>query len=238
MINPAREEMLSKIKAALKPEAAQESLSSSTRRAVEIRQSCDERRESLIEQFATELTRVGGHLFRAASLAAASEYVEQLALSAGARRAVGWDSPLVARVAPPELWKKIGVEFLRDGAASTAGTASDFVKAAIASEIGITAVDYALADTGTLVLISGAGRARSASLVPPVHLAVVEARQIISGLDDLFPLLAETGNGSARQMPSAITFITGPSRTADIELTLVVGVHGPQQLHVILLAEA
>jgi L-lactate dehydrogenase complex protein LldG len=232
MIDPAREEMLSKIRAALKPEAAQESLSFSTRRADEIRQRCDERRESLIEQFATELTRIGGHLFRAASPAAASEYVERLARSAGAKSVVGWDSPLVERVAPPELFEKIGVEFLRDGAAGS------FVNTAIDSEIGITAVDYALADTATLVLISGAGRARSASLVPPVHLAVVEARQIISGLDDLFPLLAETGNGSDRHMPSAITFITGPSRTADIELTLVVGVHGPQQLHVVLLAEA
>lgn len=234
MAHTAREEVLSRIRAALKREAPQEGLSSPSPPADPRCEKGDERRERLIEQFAAELTRVGGHLFRAASLAAASEYVERLTLSAGARRVIGWDSALVESIAPADLFERMGVEFLPDRAA---GTASDFVRAAIDSEIGITAADYALADTGTLVLISGPGRARAASLVPPVHLAVVDARRIISGLDDLFLLLAETSNGSASHPASAITFITGPSRTADIELTLVVGVHGPQQLHVILLAD-
>jgi L-lactate dehydrogenase complex protein LldG len=193
----------------------------------------------LIERFAAELTRVGGHLFRAESFSAASDYLEQLALAERARRVVGWDLPLIDEIARFDRLERIGVEFLRDRVdedrAEEAGR--EFVKAAIDSQIGITTVDYALAEAGTLVLISGAGRARSASLVPPVHVAVVEAQQIISGLDDLFPLLAERGDGSARHPASAITFITGPSRTADIELTLVVGVHGPQQLHVILLTE-
>ena len=234
MAHTAREEVLSRIKAALKSEAPEKGLSFASPRPDEIRQRCDEQRASLIERFAAELTRVGGHLFRAASPASASEYVERLALSAGARGVIGWDSPLIESIAPPQLFERIGVEFLPDRAEGAAG---DFVRAAINSDLGITAVDYALADTGTLVLISGPGRARSASLVPPVHLAVVEARQIISGLDDLFALLAEAGDASNRHPASAITFITGPSRTADIELTLVVGVHGPQQLHVILLAD-
>ncbi|HJQ71008.1 MAG TPA: lactate utilization protein [Blastocatellia bacterium] len=228
MAHTAREEVLSRIKAALKSEAPRKVMSFAVPTVDEIRRRCDERREHLVEQFASELTRVGGHLFRASSPAAASEYVERLLLSAGASSVVAWDSPLIDSVAPVSLFERLGVEFLRDGAA---GAESDFVKAAIDSEVGITAVDYAIADTGTLVLISGPGRARSASLVPPVHLALVEARQIISGLDDLFALLSDSSPASA------ITFITGPSRTADIELTLVVGVHGPQQLHVILLAE-
>jgi L-lactate dehydrogenase complex protein LldG len=229
MAHSAREEMLSRIKAALKTEAPRKASSvptAQTSRAV------GERREDLIEQFEAELTRIGGHLFRAESVEAASEYVEQLARAAGARRVIGWDSPLIDKIARVDALEKIGVEFLRDRAGEGA---HEFIKKAIASDIGITTVDYALAETGTLVLISGAGRARSASLVPPIHVGVVEARQIISGLDDLFRLLAETGNGSDRDLASAITFITGPSRTADIEMTLVVGVHGPQQLHVILL---
>lgn len=234
MAQTAREEVLSRIKAALKSEAPRKGSAFSSPRADQIRQLSDERRERLVEQFSAEFTRAGGHLFRAASPTAASEYVERLMLSAAAKSVVGWDSRLVESIAPPGLFERIGVEFFPDRATDNS---SDFVKAAIASEIGITAVDYALADTGTLVLISGPGRARSASLVPPVHLALVEARQIISGLDDLFPLLAEAGHGSGMYPASAITFITGPSRTADIELTLVVGVHGPQQLHVILLAD-
>jgi L-lactate dehydrogenase complex protein LldG len=83
------------------------------------------------------------------------------------------------------------------------------------------------------VLLARKGQARSISLLPPVHIAVVKPEQLLSGLSDLFPLLR--GEAEGRDLSSAITFITGPSRTADIELTLVVGVHGPQQLHVVLL---
>jgi L-lactate utilization protein LutC len=223
--------MLSKIKAALNAQAHQKISSPGVYTkapADEIRRRCDEKREQLIDQFKAELTRIGGHFFRAANAAAASEYIERLAVAAGAKRVIGWDAPLVEKIAIASSLEKFGAEFLLDRAGKI-----DFVRTAIDSDIGMTTVDYALADTGTLVLISGQGRARSASLVPPVHVAIVEARQIIAGLDDLFPLLAEND----RELASAITFITGPSRTADIELTLVVGVHGPQQLHVILLTE-
>jgi L-lactate utilization protein LutC len=230
--HPAREETLSKIKAALNTEA-RHIISSAGGHAKapadEIRRRCDEERARLIEQFGAELTRVGGHLFQAANVAAASEYIGRLAFEAGAKRVVGWDAPLIEKIARAGLPEKFGVGLLLDRAG-----VNEFVRAAIDSDIGITTVDYALADTGTLVLISGEGRARSASLLPPVHVAVVEARQVIAGLDDLFGLLAESGG---RELASAVTFITGPSRTADIELTLVVGVHGPQQLHVILLTE-
>ena len=231
MTHPAREETLSKIKAALNTEAHQKisSLGGYAKASAdEIRRRCDDRREHLIEQFGTELTRVGGYLFQAANVSAASEYIERLAVATGAKRVVGWDAPLIEKIALTSSLEKFGAEFLLDRTGE-----GDYVKTAIGSDIGITTVDYAMADTGTLVLISGEGRARAASLVPPVHVAIVETRQIIAGLDDLFPLLAEND----RELASAVTFITGPSRTADIELTLVVGVHGPQQLHVILLAE-
>lgn len=235
MTHPAREEMLSKIKAALSTQAPRKISSfgdDAKASADEVRRRCDEGRDGLIEQFGAELARVGGHFFQAANVAAASEYIERLAVAVGAKQVIGWDAPLIEKIAPAGSLEKFGVEFLRDRAEEI-----DFVRTAIDSDIGITTVDYAMADTGTLVLISGEGRARAASLVPPVHVAVVEARQIIAGLDDLFILLAENGDRSNRELASAITFITGPSRTADIELTLVVGVHGPQQLHVILLAE-
>ena len=95
-------------------------------------------------------------------------------------------------------------------------------------------VDYALADTGTLVLLSREGRARSVSLLPSVHIALIRPEQVIEGLDDMFSLMRD-GTDRDKVPSSAVTFITGPSRTADIELTLVVGVHGPQELHAILL---
>ncbi len=95
-------------------------------------------------------------------------------------------------------------------------------------DIGITSADYALADTGTLVLLSSPREARMISLLPPAHIAVVPRERILTGLDELFALLPNPAEAS-----SSMVLITGPSRTADIEQILVRGVHGPGQLTVI-----
>lgn len=93
---------------------------------------------------------------------------------------------------------------------------------------GITGADYALADTGTLVLFSSAQQARMISLLPPLHIAVIRRDQILTGLDELFSLEPLPGNRS-----SSMVLITGPSRTADIEQILIRGVHGPGEIHVV-----
>ena len=98
-----------------------------------------------------------------------------------------------------------------------------------ASEVGITSADYALADTGTLVMISSPAEARLVSLLPLLHVAVVPASRILTGLDELFTLLPRPADQT-----SSMVMITGPSRTADIEQILVRGVHGPAQITVII----
>lgn len=108
-----------------------------------------------------------------------------------------------------------------------------FKSAAARADVGITGVDYALADTGTLVLCSAPGRSRSTSLLPPVHVALVPASRILPALPDLLDRLP--GDHRARERGSAVTLITGTSKTADIELSLVRGVHGPGEVYVILL---
>ncbi len=89
-------------------------------------------------------------------------------------------------------------------------------------------VSAAIAETGTVVCTSAAGTPLQASLLPPHHIAVVAVENIFESLDDFFA-------AQERMPPTNITFITGPSRTADIELTLVVGVHGPKRLDVIVI---
>ena len=96
------------------------------------------------------------------------------------------------------------------------------------ADIGITSADYALADTGTLVLLSSPAEARMISLLPPEHIAVVPRDRILSGLDELFSILPHPGEQS-----SSMVLITGPSRTADIEQILVRGVHGPGRITVL-----
>jgi Uncharacterized conserved protein len=95
-------------------------------------------------------------------------------------------------------------------------------------DVGITTAQAAIAETGTLVLDSAHERHRLVSLVPPVHIAIVAASRIRETLSDALTLLQNT-----REISPTVTFITGPSRTADIELTLAIGVHGPQELYVI-----
>lgn len=94
-------------------------------------------------------------------------------------------------------------------------------------DVGVSTAQAAIAETGTLVLDSAVERHRLVSLVPPVHIAVVKASSIVETLSDALALLQK------KEISPAITFITGPSRTADIELTLAIGVHGPQELYVI-----
>jgi L-lactate dehydrogenase complex protein LldG len=98
-----------------------------------------------------------------------------------------------------------------------------------AAEIGITSADYALADTGTLVMLSSPEEARLISLLPPEHLAIVPRNRILSSLDELFFLLPHPA-----EQTSSMVLITGPSRTADIEQILVRGVHGPGRITVII----
>ena len=96
------------------------------------------------------------------------------------------------------------------------------------SDVGITSADYALADTGTLVMLSSPQEARMISLLPPAHIAIVPRERILTGLDELFSILPDPA-----AQTSSMVLITGPSRTADIEQILVRGVHGPGQITVV-----
>jgi L-lactate dehydrogenase complex protein LldG len=101
-----------------------------------------------------------------------------------------------------------------------------------AADIGISGVDYLIAETGTVVLHSGPDQPRSVSLLPPVHIAIAERKQLVGDLFDLFP---SSDRAQSPTLPSCITLITGPSKTGDIEMRLVTGVHGPGEIHVILM---
>ncbi len=161
------------------------------------------------ERFTAELTALGGHVFVAPDVAQARDYIEKLMLERGgpARAAT---RPAVTRLGLPPM--------------PTDGLLSDV-------KVGVTQADYALADTGTLVVFSEAGEGRTLSLLPPVHVAVLEESRILASLDELMEREPRFPERS-----SAMIFITGPSRTADIERTLTVGVHGPGELHVVVLS--
>ena len=96
--------------------------------------------------------------------------------------------------------------------------------------IGVTGVFAALAETGTLMLCSGADTPATVSLLPETHVALVPVGRIVPFMEDAWDLArAELG-----RLPRAVNFISGPSRTADIEQTIVLGAHGPYRVHIIL----
>lgn len=101
------------------------------------------------------------------------------------------------------------------------------------ARVGITGVDAAIAESGTVIVGGGPGRGRLPSLLAPVHVAVVRRSQIVRGLGEALARLRQRDGTSLLERRSSLTCITGPSRTADIELTLTLGVHGPGRVHVI-----
>ena len=96
-------------------------------------------------------------------------------------------------------------------------------------DAGVTEVDYAVAETGSLVIRHRPEHGRLLSLVPFVHVAVLDPKRIVPDLLDLFDILAKEGTGSG------VTMISGPSKTADIEMNVVTGVHGPNVVRVFVL---
>jgi L-lactate dehydrogenase complex protein LldG len=176
---------------------------------------------ALVHVFSEELEAVGGHCLVVQSdleiVATLTRIISDLqATPLRARRLALSDAPGLE-----DLVRQIDVAVDEITVAPTAAAVFDY-------DLGITTAQAAIAETGTLVLESECERHRLASLVPPVHIAIVDAASICLTLGEALAAL-----GRDDKLSPTITFITGPSRTADIELTLAIGVHGPQELYVI-----
>ncbi|UCG99062.1 MAG: lactate utilization protein C [Burkholderiales bacterium] len=102
--------------------------------------------------------------------------------------------------------------------------------------VGITGCFCALAETGTLVLACGPQAHASTHLLPETHIAVLPASRIVHGMEDAFALLRDERGGDG-MLPRTLNMVSGPSRTADIEMTLVLGAHGPYRVHIVLATE-
>ncbi len=157
-----------------------------------------------------------------------------LALSTSISEAADWqDVPAVAAayLSANKLpmnavcWKALGdLDWARDGVSMQARPARE------SDLVGVTEAFCAIAETGTLMTLSGAHTPPVTSLLPETHIAVVRVSQIVPSMEEAWQRLRETPD----YPPRAVNFISGPSRTADIEQTLTFGAHGPYRVHVIL----
>jgi len=111
-------------------------------------------------------------------------------------------------------------------------TRDELTAACTTADFGITSADFALADTGTFVMLSSPKEARLISLLPPVHIGVIPANSLLPNLDELFSRVPKPADQT-----SSMVLITGPSRTADIEQILVRGVHGPGEIYAVIVEE-
>lgn len=171
--------------------------------------------EERIDRMKVCLERLAGKFYRATSQEDAKAYV---ATRVAGAEAVASNSPFLSQC----------------GITAMPNVRTNWTDSAALREIcaragfGITCADYALADTGTVVLLTSREEARLISLLPPVNLVLVPQERILSGLDELLSL-----ESLPVEQRSAMVLITGPSRTGDIEQILVRGVHGPGEIHAI-----
>ena len=114
-----------------------------------------------------------------------------------------------------------------------AGLALEPREASADDAVGVTGAFAAIAETGTLMFASGPDTPSTVSLLPETHVAMLSARRIVAHMEDAWALArAEFG-----QLPRAINFVSGPSRTADIDQTIVLGAHGPYRVHIIVVKD-
>ena len=204
-------------------------------RARAIREHIEAEAEPLLVRLAESAERAGWGVARFGSLDAAREHVTGIARSAEASLIVRSSHPALAEAPLDQWFAPVGVELMApgDGSSESSDSVPSEMRALAArADIGITGVDYAVAETGTCVLIARPGVSQLVSLLPPVHIAVVRRGQVLPSLDELFALRREDFMDGA--LGSYMSLITGPSRSADIESTLVTGMHGPGEVHMVL----
>ena len=211
-----------------------ETLADLERQAAEIRQRIIEDRPALLDKLADMAGKGGWKVYRAAGVEEAVGYIESVVLESGAANIVRSAQEVFDQVPVDAALANLGLKVttvLYDEANSREALREEIRQ----SGIGITGADYALAETGSLVILPRRGLSRLVSLVPPVHIALVRPDELLDSLDDLFLLRRLEYHQRGGEMGSYLNFITGPSRTADIEMTIVEGVHGPKEVHMVIL---
>jgi L-lactate dehydrogenase complex protein LldG len=166
-----------------------------------------------VERFLEEVKKLSG-VSQKLSLSNIDVALEALVKEHNVRKATVWETPHLRQLGIIEILNTLGVEIVSPNASKHEMAQCD---------LGITEADFLLPETGTLVLRSSAEKPRAVSLLPRIHLAIVRPEMLRADMHQVFMEAKDH---------HYLVFITGPSRTADIELTVTLGVHGPRNLYV------
>ena len=219
--------------------ADSEDISNVERRIEEMLREASQNRTQLISQFIASSDKAGCKVTRTKKFSDATEYIMELVDSQDAHLIVRTEHQIFDH---PQLdLNMIGknadlmtISSFDSSGSPQKGMSKEQLKSVTAqAAIGLTGVDYAIAETGSCVIIPRIGVSRLVSLLPPIHVAIVQGEQIVPDLDGLF--LLRRRDFLQGNFGTHMNIITGPSRSADIEYTIVTGVHGPAEVHVILI---
>ncbi|MCP4751137.1 MAG: hypothetical protein GY866_09600 [Proteobacteria bacterium] len=180
-----------------------------------------------IEIFEQWLTAVSGVVYRAENDQAVLERLKEIAAEESIGTAITTTDETIAALKLKEWGATNGIDVLE----TSEFTERDALKQAAfeKADAGITGVDFAVAESGTLGIRHDKNRTRLASLAPPIHIAVVPVDRLTAYYEDAVPAVFAEKD----RIPSQLTLITGPSMTGDIAATPVIGMHGPKKLFVI-----
>ncbi len=189
-------------------------------------------REERVEQFMSSLNGLDVEVARVTSPDAVADQILQWIEESGIRSVVYQDDDRLERLdIPRRLAEKEELETVKWGTDDV--SCEERNKSLERIEMGITMADLGLAETGSVILFNGGGKGRMTSLLPPVYVAVIQSSQIVPRLTQAL----EEIESRKDNLPSCINFITGPSRSADIEMDLSLGVHGPGSVYTVVLED-
>ena len=173
----------------------------------------------LFDEFKTRATNVSAEVIHVSSADEAIQAVVNLAHSVQAKKIVAVNCPLQKSVGLHEELKKLDLELYT--------AKEDIAEHAETADIGISGVEFGIAETGSVCQDAYAVEGRLVSTLTPIHVAFLDCNNILPGIKDAFDVIAQGFD------QGYISFITGPSRTADIERVLTIGVHGPSRFVII-----
>lgn len=186
--------------------------------------------DALLERFTREVTNLKGEVHTAEGDAAARECVLDLLRQYEATRIIAWDFLHIPVDGLEGAVRDAGIEVLHPETRDDLRT--DMLVSAEAAQVGLTGADAAAAATGTLIFTTAPGRGRLPTILAPVHIAVITRDQLVTRVEDWVKTLRD-GDMETIRHSANFCFVSGPSRTGDIEMELILGVHGPGAVHVI-----
>jgi len=185
--------------------------------------STDNMGEHLFPEFEKRASAASTEIFHVKTAIEAQEIITNLVKFTNAKKIVTVDSPLQSAAGINEKLRLMGIAVYTDVA--------DIAEHAESADIGISSVEFGIAESGSVCMDGYAYESRIVSMLPPIHIAFMNSKNIVLGITEAFDIIAKVYDRGY------ISFITGPSRTADIERVLTIGVHGPKRFVLIAIDE-